>query len=54
MLYVCNGTKKGCMLSKECYKNGGECRTTSDIRFAKGDIRNKAASDLQKFNRWCY
>lgn len=32
--YLCNGEVENCR-KKHCYKKGGECRHTLDIRYAK-------------------
>ena len=34
-LYLCDGTIPKCKCSSGCYKNGGECRHTSNVKYAK-------------------
>lgn len=34
VLYLCNGKMKGCAKTG-CYKNGGECRHTTDVKYAR-------------------
>lgn len=34
IIYLCNGNVPYCT-KKYCYKNGGECRHTPDVRYAK-------------------
>ncbi len=35
VFYLCNGNRWDCRNSKDCYKNGGECRYTTDIENSK-------------------
>ncbi|MCD8038895.1 MAG: hypothetical protein LUE96_07420 [Lachnospiraceae bacterium] len=34
VFYICNGQKEGCRKT-DCYINGGGCRHTRDVKFAK-------------------
>lgn len=34
VFYLCNGEKKDCK-KQSCYKRGGECKHTKDVRYAK-------------------
>lgn len=37
VFYLCNGQKENCKKTS-CYMNGGRCKHTSDIRYAKNFI----------------
>ncbi len=39
-IYLCDGFKE-CSLSMNCYKNGGECEHTRDVRHARINLDNQ-------------
>lgn len=39
IFYLCNGQKEDCK-KKDCFINGGRCRHTTDVRYAKNFKKN--------------
>ena len=35
IIFLCDGMVEECCSKKGCYKNGGDCRHTSNVRYAK-------------------
>lgn len=48
VFYLCNGEKEDCG-KNTCYKNGGDCRHTRDVRYAKNFYDERPTKKIYSF-----
>ena len=46
ILYKCNGQKEGCRKTN-CFKHGGGCRHTQDIKYAENFYKTKCGNWME-------